>query len=215
MDSKIYILAIICLIGGLVGGYLISSMTLHNQVVTYELRIQSQDTELNATKALIQAQKIQLQAKDTQLQAQTTEIQAQNTQLQAQSTLIQTQGNLLQQLKGNITKLQELIQLVNNQTQWHLRIDSVSWGNASFTLDVRNTGSVDAVIKSVSIEANQTGGTPTMFDISGGLRPEAIPAGSHALISFNYKWAKSTSYVIRLTLSTELYYEGVFTSPIA
>jgi len=214
MDSKFYILVIICLIGGLVGGYLIASTNLHNQIVTYELRIQSQDVELNAKDALFQAQDSQLQAKDSQLQAQEAEIQAQDTQLQAQSTILQTQENLLQQLKGNVTQLQELIQSISNQTQWHLRIDSVTWGSASFTLDVRNTGSVDAVIKSVSIGANQAVSTPTTFDISGGLRPEAIRAGSHALINFDYQWATSTSYIIRLTSSTGLYYEGVFTSPV-
>jgi TolA-binding protein len=200
MESKFYILVIICLIGGLVGGYLIASTTLHNQVVTYELKIQSQDAELTAKDALLQAQDSQLQAKDAQLQA--------------QSTLIQTQENLLQQLKANVTKLQELIESINNQTQWHLRIDSVNWGSASFTLDVRNTGSIDAVINSVSIGANQAGSTPKTFDLSGGLRPEVIRAGSHALIIFNYQWAASTSYIIRLTSSSGLYYEGVFTSPV-
>lgn len=213
MDSKLYILAAICLFAGLVGGYLIASNTLHNQVVTYDLRIQSQEAELTAKDALLQAQDTQLQVKDTQIQAQSTEIQAQDTQLQTQATLLQIQGNLLQQLKGNVTKLQELIQSISSLEQTRIRIDSVTWGSASFTLDARNIGSVDVVIESVSIEANQAGSSPSTFQIPS-IR-SSIPVGSHAAITLDYQWATSTSYVIRVTSSAGFIYEGVFTSSVA
>jgi uncharacterized protein (DUF3084 family) len=220
MDSKFYFLAIICLTVGLVGGYLIASTPLQNQVVAYELRIQSQDAELNAKDALLQAkdaqlkaQDVQLQAKDAQLQAKDAQLQAKDAQLQVQNILIQTQENLLQQLKANVTKLQELIQSISGQAQTQVRIDSVTWDNVSFTLDVRNTGSVDAVIESVSIRANQAGSTQTKFEIPS-IR-SSIPVGSHATITLTYQWATSQSYVIRVTTSSGFYYEAVSTSPAA
>ncbi len=213
MDSKFYFLAISCLLGGMVSGYLIASTTLQNQNVAYQLRIQSQDAELYAKDALITAKDAQLQAQATQLQAKDVQLQAQDAQLQAQSTLIQTEENLLQQLKANVTKLQELIQLISSQTQTQIRIDSVTWGSVSFTVDVRNTGSVDIIIESVSIRANQASSTPTTYEIPS-IR-SAILVGSHAMITLNYQWATSTSYIIRVTTNTVFYYEAVFTSPVA
>jgi len=213
MDSKIYFLAIICLTGGLVGGYLIASTTLQNQNVANQLRIQSQDAELIAKDAMITAKDAQLQAKDAQLQALDTQLKAQDVQLQAQSTLIQTQENLLQMLKANVTKLQELIQLISTQTHTQIKIDSVVWDSVSFTVDVRNTGSVDAVIESVSIRANQAGSLPTIFKILS-VR-SSIPALTHSMITLTYQYAASTSYIVRVTTNTGFYYEAVFTSPVA
>ncbi len=213
MDSKFYILAIICLTVGLVGGYLIASTTLQNQVGTYELRIQSKDAELNAKDALIQAKDVQIQAQAAQVQAKDTQLQAQAAQIQAQDTLIQTQENLLQQLKANITKMQEQIESISVQLQTRVRVDSVTWGNTVFTLDVRNTGSVNTVVESVSIRVNQEGSSPTTFETPS--IKASIPAGLHAMVTLNYQWAMSTTYVIRVTTNTGVYYEAVFTSPAA
>lgn len=214
MDSKIYLIATICLIGGLVGGYLIASTTLQNQVVAYQLRIQSHDAEITAKDALIQAKDVQIQANNVEIQAKDAQLQAQATQLQAQSTLIQTPESLLQQLKANVTRLQELIQEISVQVQTQVRIDSVTWGSSSFTLDVRNTGSVDTVIASVSIRVNQAGSAATV--LSSPVIGRTISSGGHTLVGpASYTWMSSTSYVVRVTTNTGFYYEAVFSSPAA
>jgi hypothetical protein len=212
MDSKIILIAAICLIGGLVGGYLIASTTLQNEVAAYQLRTQSQDAEITAKDALIQAKDTQLQAEDTEIQAKNAQLQVQATQLQEQSTLIQSQEGILQQLKANVTRLQELIQAIGGQAQTQVRIDSVTWESSSFTLDVRNTGSVDAVLASVSIRVNQAGSAVTV--LSSSVISRTIPYGGHTLVGpVGYAWTSSTSYVIRATTNTGFYYEAVFTSP--
>jgi hypothetical protein len=213
MDSRFYLLLLIGVIGGLIGGYFISSTLLQNQIGAYEVRIQGQDAVITTKDALLQVQDTQLKAQDTQIKAQDTQINAQDQQLQAQSTLIQTQENLLQQLKANITKLQEQIQSISDQVQTRVEIDSVTWGSDSFALDIRNTGLVNAVVESVSIRVNQAGSSSSTFEIPS-IR-SSIPVGSNATITLTYQWATSTSYVIRVTTNTGFYYEAVFTSPSA
>ncbi len=205
MVSKLYLVAIICLAGGLIGGYIVTSTSFQNQNNAYQARLQSQDAEITAKDAIIQVKDAQLQAKDAQ-------IQALNTQIQAQITLIQTQQTLLEQLKGNVTLLQEQIQLINDQLSTHIRIDSIIWGNGSFSVDVRNTGGNNAAIASISIRVNQTGSKPTTFDTP--FVRASIPIGTHALITLNYSWLQSTSYVIRVTTNSGLFYETLSTSPV-
>ena len=104
------------------------------------------------------------------------------------------------------------------QAQTQVRIDSVAWNVASdtFTLDVRNTGSVDATLESVSIRKNVAGSATYV-----GATTTAIAAGSHATItpgaflpaSPALDLAFSTSYVIRVTTNTGFYYEAVFMTP--
>jgi hypothetical protein len=219
MDSKFYFLATICLIGGLVGGYLIASTTLQNQNVAYELKFQSQDAELTAKDALLQAKDTQLQTQTTLIQSQEAELKSKDTQLQAQNTLIQTQENLLQQLKANVTKLQiQIEQLAGQQAQTQVRIDSVTWGSVSFSLDVRNTGSVDATLESVSIRRNTAGSQAYVTAVAS-----SVVAGNHMIVDLSsstwapsgFAWVHNTSYVIRVTTNTGFYYEAVFTSPTA
>jgi len=212
MVSKLYLVAIICLAGGLIGGYLVTSTSFQNQNNAYQARLQSQDAEITAKDAIIQVKDAQLQAKDAQIQALNTQIQAQVTQIQAQITLIQTQQTLLEQLKGNVTLLQEQIQLIGDQLSTHIRIDSIIWGNGSFSVDVRNTGGNNAAIASISIRVNQTGSTPTTFETP--YVRASIPIGTHALITSNYSWLQSTSYVIRVTTNSGLFYETLSTSPV-
>ena len=211
MASKIYLLAIICLALGLIGGYLATSTSFQSQNNVNQVRLQSQDAEIAAKDALLQVKDAQLQAKDAQIQALNTQIQAQATQLQAQNTLIQTQQTLLQQLKGNVTQLQGQIQLINDQLSTHIRVDSINWGSGSFTLDVRNIGSSTAEIESVSIRVNQTGSTQTTFE-SPNVK-SSIPIGTHTSIILKYNWIKSTSYIIRVTTNNGLFYEMLATSP--
>ena len=104
------------------------------------------------------------------------------------------------------------------QAQTQVRIDSVSWGTSTATLtnlDIRNTGSVDATLESISIRPNTSGSQAYVAAVHN-----AIGAGTHSLVvpgttwvPTGFAWAHSTSYVIRVTTNTGFYYEAVFTSP--
>jgi flagellin-like protein len=102
------------------------------------------------------------------------------------------------------------------QAQTQVRIDSVEWGTGVFSLDVRNTGSVDASIESVSIRLNSAGASAEVFDdeaIKVSLGP-----GTHTdpiLGPITYAYTNAKSYVIRVTTNTGFYYEAVFTTPVA
>ena len=62
------------------------------------------------------------------------------------------------------------------QAQTQVRIDSVTWVSIALTsIDVRNTGSVDATLESVSIRKN-TAGSPASV---ATLTAVSIPTGSH------------------------------------
>lgn len=206
MDSKFYFLAVVCLIGGLVGGYLIASTTLQNQTLTYELRLQSKDAELSSLNT-------QLEAKDITIHTLT--------------TMIDSQDALIQELKANVTKLQEQLDLLANQSsqaQTQVRIDTVTWlktggaPNANFDLLIRNTGSVAAQIESISIRTNTAGSTASVWTAPAG---SSINVGATGTLHFLgwyasprfTTWVVSMSYVIRVTTSTGFYYEMVATTP--
>ena len=98
------------------------------------------------------------------------------------------------------------------QAQTQLRIDSVTWDVAgdAFTLNVRNTGSVEATLESVSIRLNKSGEVtsvaPTLISIANGEQKSVTPGTFAPAVDLDY----STSYVIRVTANTGFYYEAVF-----
>ena len=105
------------------------------------------------------------------------------------------------------------------QAQTQVRIDTVTWNSTAptFKLLIRNTGSVAATIESISIRTNTAGSTATIYVPS---LPAAIDVGvtlNTGPVTFkttvNFKWAVSTSYVIRVVTSTGFYYESVATTP--
>jgi hypothetical protein len=194
MESKFYFITTILLIGGLVGGYLVASTNQQNQAILYELRLQSKDSELQTKVA-------QLQAKDALIQQ--------------QMAFTQSQENLIMQLKENVTtlalRIEQLEDIIKSWNQTQVRIDSLTWEIGSFALDIRNTGSINVLIKSLSIRANQEGGEFYTFKIPSV--NSFIPVGALVRITLNYQWVASASYVIRVETSSGLCYEAVFTSP--
>jgi flagellin-like protein len=107
------------------------------------------------------------------------------------------------------------------QAQTQVRIDSVTWGtdNNTFTsLDVRNTGSVDAILESVSIRKNVAGSQSYVASVSnaiatGGHLEIILGSGADWAPTSGPGWWYSASYVVRVTTNTGFYYEAVFTSP--
>jgi flagellin-like protein len=105
------------------------------------------------------------------------------------------------------------------QAQTQIRIDSVRWvSGTAFALDVRNTGSVDAVIESVSVRENKAGSSAQVSapDAATGFIT-AIGAGTHGKVgndvNFSPPLELGKSYVIRATTNTGFYYEAVFSAP--
>ena len=101
------------------------------------------------------------------------------------------------------------------QAQTQVRIDSVTWASGSqFSLDVRNTGSVDATLESVSIRQNAAGSTALVIPVTTAIATGThVVTGSLSLSSLSPVEAASTSYVVRVTTNTGFYYEAVFTTP--
>ena len=64
MESKGYFIAIICLVGGVIGGYLAGSMSFQNQSKSYELQLQSKEAQIQQLQLQVQT----LQANITSLQ---------------------------------------------------------------------------------------------------------------------------------------------------
>lgn len=108
----------------------------------------------------------------------------------------------------------------SNQARTQVRIDSVTWGSSgspSIVLDIRNTGSVDAVLVSVSIRKN-TGGSialvlPVTTAIGIGTHSVVPASGTLVLSGLTPPYALSTSYVVRVTTNTGFYDEATFSSP--
>jgi len=97
------------------------------------------------------------------------------------------------------------------QAQTQIRIDSVVWNSTtSYTPDVRNTGSVDAQLESISIRLNKSGSATSVVATT-----KSITTGAHLLVGLHlssYTLTPNTSYVIRATTNTGFYYEAIFTT---
>jgi hypothetical protein len=110
MNSKLYILIVACIIGGIAAGYLTANNLFQNQVGTYEKQIQLKDATLNATAAqiqaknsLIQSQLDQIDSQKTLLQANTDQINALKLEIEQLKALNKTQNDLIQLLLGSST----------------------------------------------------------------------------------------------------------------
>jgi hypothetical protein len=197
MNFKSARVAIILLIFGLAGGYLVGSVTLQGQLST--LNLEYKNTKIENT---------QLRETISALQANVTNLNRQITVLQSNlgHVFITTQPNSGQPF-----------QPWSNQTQ--VRIDSVTWGSQTSTIDsidIRNVGGVDATLESVSIRRNLTG-SDTYFTPVTNL----ISTLSHVSIELSqaiwdpngFSWVGYGSYVVRVTCNTGFYYEAIFSTP--
>ena len=102
MNSKLYLVAIACLIGGLAGGYLIANNLSQNRLAAYELQIQAQEAQMQSNDAQIQAQVAQIQAQEALIQAYDAQIQVKDAQIQQLTVLTQSQYELIQLLEAQL-----------------------------------------------------------------------------------------------------------------
>ena len=105
------------------------------------------------------------------------------------------------------------------QAQTSVRIDSIEWNvNANTaTLVVRNTGSVDCTLESISVRKNESGlpfGMTTLT--STPLTPTTILQSKTGTFTWDASTPDldySTSYVIRASTTSGFYYELVASTP--
>jgi flagellin-like protein len=99
------------------------------------------------------------------------------------------------------------------QAQTQIRIDMVQW-NISYNkviVTVRNTGSTEATIETISLRKNESG-AEFITDT------DELPVTIHVQDKINVVWDvdllnSGTSYVIRITTSTGFYTETVSSTP--
>lgn len=107
------------------------------------------------------------------------------------------------------------------QAQTSIRIDSIEWtvGGKTATLVVRNTGSVDCTLETISVRKNESG---QPFDM--GTTVVEDPTTSFTILQSKtgtFTWTgtadilASTSYVVRATTTSGFYYELVASTPTA
>jgi hypothetical protein len=197
MDSKALLYTILILIFGLVGGYLVGSVTLQRQLSTLTLEYTNSKMENTQLRETISA----LQVNVTNLNRQITVLQS-----NLGHVFIPTQPYSGQPLQG-----------WSNQTQVH--IDSVTWGSQTSTIDsidVRNVGGVDATLESVEIRRNLAGSVTYVTHVT-----KSISTLSHVSIELSqaiwdpngFSWVGYGSYVVRVTCNTGFYYEAIFSTP--
>ena len=112
MNSKFYILAVACLIGGLAGGYLLGANASQSQLAAYEAQIQNTNSALDASEAQILVKDAEIQAKEALIQALQAQVQAQESLLQANAAQIEAQGVQISQLTILSENQADMIQLL-------------------------------------------------------------------------------------------------------
>jgi TolA-binding protein len=194
MDSKTALVGVVLLVFGLVGGYLVGSVTIQGQLTALNVEYSNTKIENNQLRNII-----------SDLRANVTNLKGQITILQ--STIKQPQP----------TTPESQLQSIIAQTQ--VRIDSVTWGQNTQkidSIDIRNVGSVDATIESVSIRNNVAGSVAYLTQIT-----PTIATLSHFSVDLSqanwtpngFNWYKGTYYVVRVTCNTGFYYEALFSTP--
>ena len=190
MDSKLYLVATICIIGGLVGGYFLASTTLQNQLVANEVRLQNKDSEISTL---------------------TSQVEAQTTTINTLTTMVHDQEAEIQALESSITIYEAQITQQSTQAQTQIRVDGVLYtSRTQLQVSVRNTGSVNAVTESIWVRRNSAGSTWDTIQSSTQIQPGqavTIPA------TLNVALIPSSSYVIRVTTTTGFYYEYISNTP--
>jgi len=106
------------------------------------------------------------------------------------------------------------------QAQTSVRIDSVEWDLSAdtATLVVRNTGSVDCTLESISVRPNVSGtafmvGTTAVKSPTTSFTILQSTTGTFTFTATTYDIVASTSYIVRATTTSGFYYELVASTP--
>ena len=127
---------------------------------------------------------------------------------------------------ASIVSYSWVMSMVNSQStqaQTQVRVESIQWKNNTSTnkldaaiLTIRNTGSVEVWLDSVSISNNQgTVGAALLLKMvisPGKIATYTFEAGIDG-VPTSWAWLTSKTYVVRATVATGYYYEFTSTSP--
>ena len=184
METKIYAFLLITLIIGLVGGYIVGSISQQSQAPALDGEIDAKNEQIATLQSEVQSLNNQIESKNEQIATLQTEVQSLNNQIS--------------------TKNQQIVALESevNGLRVSVEVEGVVWDVAADTanIKVRNTGGVNVTITSISLQETYPG-APWVPDTS----PDAtgwINVGENKVFVWDgsavYDLLPATSYVIQM-----------------
>jgi peptidoglycan hydrolase CwlO-like protein len=226
METKIYAFLLITLIIGLVGGYIVGSIsqqsqapaldgeidakneqiaTLQSEVQSLNNQIESKNEQITTLQTEVQNIEEQIDAKNSQISNLQTEVQSLNNQINAKNEQIATLQTEVQSLNDQIsTKNQQIAALESevNGLRVSVEVEGIVWDVAADTasIAIRNTGGVNVTITSINLQETYPG-APWVPDTS----PDAtgwINVGENKVFVWDgsavYDLLPATSYAIQI-----------------
>ncbi|MBN1357674.1 hypothetical protein JW988_02795 [Candidatus Bathyarchaeota archaeon] len=226
METKIYAFLLITLIIGLVGGYIVGSISQQNQAPTLDEAIDAKNEQIATLQSEVQSLNDQIDTKNQQITTLQSEVQnieeqidTKNSQIASLQTEVQSLNNQIDAKNEQIATLQSEVQSLNNEIdvknqqilalelevdelRVSLEVEGVVWDVAADTanITIRNTGGVNVTITSISLQETYPG-APWIPDTS----PDAtgwINVGDNKVFVWDgsavYDLLPATSYAINI-----------------
>jgi cell division protein FtsL len=171
METKIFAVTAIMLIIGLVSGYLIGSLSLQNQALSFEEELDSKNLQIASLQTEVQDLEGQLESKENQIMDLQADIQTLEEQTTAANSQLTSLEEEIETLNSQILTLQSEIQSLNNQIdsknqqiadletevdsmRVSVEVEEIKWNAAADTANVtlRNTGGVNVTVTSISLK---------------------------------------------------------------
>ena len=220
METKTVAAILIMLVIGLVGGYLVGSITQNYQVQGFEAELDSKNQQIESMQEEIQDQ---LDGKNAEITNLETEIQTIEEQANSAGSQITNLQETIQTLNSQISTLQSEVQSLNNQINTKnqqiedleteietmrisVEIEEVTWDAAADTvyITVRNTGGVNVTAAAISLKetSEETWHTDTSTAATG-----TINAGEAVILMWDgsgigYDILPAVSYTIQVDYSS-------------
>ena len=231
METKTFAAILIMLVIGLVGGYLVGSITQNYQVPGFEAELDSKNQQIESMQEEIQDQ---LDGKNAEITNLETEIQTIEEQANSAGSQITNLQETIQSLNSQISTLQSEVQSLNNQINTKnqqiedleteietmrisVEIEEVTWDAAADTvyITVRNTGGVNVTAAAISLKeaSGDTWYTDTSTAATG-----TINAGEAEILIWDgagigFDLLPATSYSIQVDYSSNYAIQYAGTTP--
>ena len=224
METKSYAFLVIALVVGLIGGYLVGSMPLQQQINGLQLQLDEQDQTIIELQASVGGLEATVEEQDFQIGELEGAIHERNEHIGfLQEVIVELEAvseqkeSHISSLEGMIGGLEEEINRLRMILLTEIQIDDVEWNvnENMLMVTVRNTGSYSALVEFLSVRRNIEGST---FETQEVLPPREIEVEEATVINWGGPDAGLTlqqgaSYVVRVTCSTGFYYEIVISIP--
>ena len=234
METKTFAAILIMLVIGLVGGYLVGSITQNYQVPGFEAELDSKNQQIESLQEEIQDIQDQLDGKNAEITNLETEIQTIEEQANSAGSQITNLQETIQSLNSQISTLQSEVQSLNNQINTKnqqiadleaeietmrisVEIEEVTWDAAADTvyITVRNTGGVNVTAAAISLKeaSGDTWYTDTSTAATG-----TINAGEAEILIWDgagigFDLLPATSYSIQVDYSSNYAIQYAGTTP--